>query len=109
MLVDLAALDLRSYIAEPARGRRNWKRKAGTTALIARLVVLWTVIVSLVARFQDAIERSRATRRSVSRPHAIARELPRERPLARAARAIGARLLELVCSLCATCHAQVNR
>ena len=44
-LVDLAALDLRSYIA-------------------------------------DAIERSRATLRSVSRPHAITRELPRERSLA---------------------------
>ena len=28
VLVDLAALDLRTYIAEPDRGRRNWKRKA---------------------------------------------------------------------------------
>src|SRR5687768_4471494 len=28
VLVDLAALDLRSYIAEPERGRRNWRRKA---------------------------------------------------------------------------------
>jgi transposase len=28
VLVDLAALDLRSYIAEPDRGRRNWRRKA---------------------------------------------------------------------------------
>ena len=28
VLVDLAALDLRTYIAEPARGRRNWRRKA---------------------------------------------------------------------------------
>jgi transposase len=27
-LVDLAALDLRTYIAEPDRGRRNWKNKA---------------------------------------------------------------------------------
>jgi len=27
VLVDLAALDLRSYIAEPDRGRRKWKRK----------------------------------------------------------------------------------
>ena len=29
VLVDLAALDLRTYIAEPDRGRRNWKQKAG--------------------------------------------------------------------------------
>jgi transposase len=28
VLVDLAALDLRSYIAEPDRGRRKWTRKA---------------------------------------------------------------------------------
>jgi transposase len=28
VLVDLAALDLRTYIAEPDRGRRNWKRQA---------------------------------------------------------------------------------
>jgi len=28
VLVDLAALDLRTYIAEPDRGRRNWQRKA---------------------------------------------------------------------------------
>jgi transposase len=27
VLVDLAALDLRTYIAEPARGRRRWKKK----------------------------------------------------------------------------------
>ena len=28
MLLDLAALDLRTYIAEPDRGRRNWTKKA---------------------------------------------------------------------------------
>ena len=28
VLVDLAALDLRTYIAEPDRGRRRWKKKA---------------------------------------------------------------------------------
>jgi transposase len=28
ILVDLAALDLRTYIAEPDRGRRRWKKKA---------------------------------------------------------------------------------
>jgi transposase len=28
VLVDLAALDVRTYIAEPDRGRRNWKHKA---------------------------------------------------------------------------------
>ena len=27
VLVDLGALDLRTYIAEPNRGRRNWKKK----------------------------------------------------------------------------------
>ena len=29
VLVDLAALDLRTYIAEPDRGRRRWKKQAG--------------------------------------------------------------------------------
>lgn len=33
VLVDLAALDVRTYIAEPKRGRRNWKKKA--TARVA--------------------------------------------------------------------------
>jgi transposase len=28
VLVDLTALDLRTYIAEPDRGRRKWKKKA---------------------------------------------------------------------------------
>jgi transposase len=28
VLVDLTALDLRTYIAEPDRGRRNWEKKA---------------------------------------------------------------------------------
>jgi transposase len=34
VLVDLAALDLRTYIAEPDRGRRKWKRKAAARAAV---------------------------------------------------------------------------
>jgi transposase len=34
VLVDLAALDLRTYIAEPRRGRRNWKKKADARAAV---------------------------------------------------------------------------
>ena len=34
VLVDLAALDLRTYIAEPNRGRRQWKRKATARAAV---------------------------------------------------------------------------
>ena len=34
VLVDLAALDLRTYVAEPDRGRRNWTRKAAARAAV---------------------------------------------------------------------------
>ncbi len=34
VLVDLAALDLRTYIAEPDRGRRNWKKKPAARAAV---------------------------------------------------------------------------
>ena len=34
VLVDLAALDLRSYIAEPNRGRRRWTKKAAARAAV---------------------------------------------------------------------------
>ena len=34
VLVDLAALDLRSYIAEPNRGRRNWQKKAAARDVV---------------------------------------------------------------------------
>jgi transposase len=34
VLVDLAALDLRTYIAEPNRGRRNWTRKAAARSAV---------------------------------------------------------------------------
>jgi transposase len=34
VLVDLAALDLRTYIAEPRRGRRHWKKKADARAAV---------------------------------------------------------------------------
>jgi len=34
VLVDLAALDLRTYIAEPDRGRRTWKNKAAERAAV---------------------------------------------------------------------------
>ena len=34
VLVDLAALDLRTYIAEPDRGRRRWKKKPAARAAV---------------------------------------------------------------------------
>ena len=34
VLVDLAVLDVRTYIAEPDRGRRNWKNKAAARAAV---------------------------------------------------------------------------
>ena len=34
VLVDLVALDLRTYIAEPDRGRRKWKNKAAARAAV---------------------------------------------------------------------------
>jgi transposase len=34
VLVDLAHLDVRTYIAEPDRGRRTWKKKAGARAAV---------------------------------------------------------------------------
>ena len=34
VLVDRAALDLRTYIAEPDRGRRNWHNKADARAAV---------------------------------------------------------------------------
>jgi transposase len=34
VLVDLAALDLRTYIAAPDRGRRRWKKKAAARAAV---------------------------------------------------------------------------
>jgi transposase len=34
VLVDLAALDLRTYIAEPQRGRRRWKKKTEARAAV---------------------------------------------------------------------------
>ena len=34
VLVDLTALDLRTYIAEPDRGRRHWKKKAAARAAV---------------------------------------------------------------------------
>ena len=34
VLVDLTALDLRTYIAEPARGRRRWTKKAAARAAV---------------------------------------------------------------------------
>jgi hypothetical protein len=37
VLVDLAALDLRTYIAEPDRGRRHWKKNAPPATQCMRL------------------------------------------------------------------------
>ena len=36
VLVDLGALDLRTYIAEPNRGRRNWKKKESPDIKVGR-------------------------------------------------------------------------
>ena len=63
VLVDLTALDLRTYIAEPDRGRRNWKQKpaAARDAVYAnRRRIRGTRGLALLRRRSEYLERPNA-------------------------------------------------
>ena len=62
VLVDLAALDLRTYIAEPDRGRRKWKKKpAARDAVYAnRRRIRGTRGLTLQRRRSERLERPNA-------------------------------------------------
>ena len=62
VLTDLAALDLRSYIAEPDRGRRNWTKNAvARDAVYAnRRRIRGTRDVTLLRRRSEHLERPNA-------------------------------------------------
>ena len=62
VLTDLAALDLRSYIAEPDRGRRNWTKNAvARDAVYAkRRRIRGTRGVALLRRRSEHLERPNA-------------------------------------------------
>ncbi len=62
VLVDLAALDLRTYIAEPDRGRRTWKKKpAARDAVYAnRRRIRGTRGLALLRRRSEYLERPNA-------------------------------------------------
>ena len=62
VLTDLAALDLRSYIAEPDRGRRNWTKNAvARDAVYAnRRCIRGTRGVALLRRRSEHLERPNA-------------------------------------------------
>jgi transposase len=61
-LVDLAALDLRTYIAEPARGRRQWKNKAAARDAVYanRRRIRGTRGLALLRRRSERLERPNA-------------------------------------------------
>jgi transposase len=62
VLIDLAALDLRTYIAEPDRGRRNWKKKAAARDAVYanRRRVRGTRGLALLRRRSERLERPNA-------------------------------------------------
>jgi transposase len=62
VLVDLAALDLRTYVAEPARGRRKWKRKAAARDAVYanRRRIRGTRGLALQRRRSERLERPNA-------------------------------------------------
>jgi transposase len=62
VLVDLAALDLRTYIAEPDRGRRNWKKKpdARNAVYANRRRIRGTRGLTLQRRRSERLERPNA-------------------------------------------------
>jgi transposase len=62
VLVDLAALDLRTYIAEPDRGRRNWKNKpdARDAVYANRRRIRGTRGLTLQRRRSERLERPNA-------------------------------------------------
>jgi transposase len=61
-LVDLAALDVRTYIAEPARGRRTWKNKAAARDAVYanRRRIRGTRGLALLRRRSERLERPNA-------------------------------------------------
>jgi transposase len=62
VLVDLAALDLRTYIAEPDRGRRSWKKKAAVRDAVYanRRRIRGTRGLALLRRRSERLERPNA-------------------------------------------------
>jgi transposase len=62
VLVDLAALDLRTYIAEPDRGRRNWTKKAAARDAVYanRRRIRGTRGLALQRRRSERLERPNA-------------------------------------------------
>lgn len=62
VLVDLAALDLRTYIAEPDRGRRKWKKKpdARDAVYANRRRIRSTRGLAVQRRRSDRLERPNA-------------------------------------------------
>lgn len=62
VLVDLAALDLRTYIAEPDRGRRRWKKKAAARDAVYanRRRIRGTRGLALLRRRSERLERPNA-------------------------------------------------
>lgn len=62
VLVDLAALDVRSYIAEPDRGRRKWKKKPDARAAVYanRRRIRGTRGLTLQRRRSERLERPNA-------------------------------------------------
>jgi transposase len=85
VLVDLAALDLRTYIAEPDRGRRTWKKKAAARDAVYanRRRIRGTRGLALQRRRSERLERPNAhlyetggMRRTHLRGHANIPEAP---------------------------------
>src|SRR6185436_208710 len=64
VLVDLAALDLRTYIAEPGRGRRKWKQKVAARDAVSanRRRLRGTRGLALQRRRSERLERPNAHR-----------------------------------------------
>lgn len=62
VLVDLAALDVRTYVAEPARGRRKWKKKAAARDAVYanRRRIRGTRGLALLRRRSEQLERPNA-------------------------------------------------
>ena len=82
VLVDLAALDLRTYIAEPDRGRRNWKKKAAARDAVYanRRRIHGARGLALAAATQRALGTAECASLRNGRAAAHASARPREHP-----------------------------
>jgi transposase len=60
VLVDLAALDLRTYIAEPDRGRRTWRKKGAARDAVYANRIRGTRGLALQRRRSERLERPNA-------------------------------------------------